>query len=148
MRISLRAVPEREPVLVRMFREVGGPHLWSLEAWSTYGSAPAKRHWVIQVDGEPAGLLTLLELPEGEAEVVTFGLIPDYQGQGLGGYALTLAVDLAWTTFDGISRVWLHTNNFDHPSALPNYQKRGFVIADRTVHVVTVPDDWGPPSSR
>jgi hypothetical protein len=24
--------------------------------------------------------------------------------------------------------VWLHTNSFDHPSALPNYLKRGFEV--------------------
>jgi hypothetical protein len=47
--------------------------------------------------------------------------VPDRQGQGLGGAALTLAVDLAWTAYaGGATRVWLHTNNFDHPSALPN----------------------------
>ena len=45
----------------------------------------------------------------------------------------TLAVGLAWTAFgDEVSRVWLHTNNFDHSSALPNYVKRGFTIASPT----------------
>ena len=29
-----------------------------------------------------------------------------------------------------MSRVWLHTNNFDHSSALPNYLKRGFTIVE------------------
>ena len=46
----------------------------------------------------------------------------------------TLAVGLAWTAFGGeVSRVWLHTNNFDHSSALPNYVKRGFTIASLLV---------------
>lgn len=49
----------------------------------------ASRNWVIEVDEEPVGLLTLLALPGGEVEIVTFGLIPSYQGQGLGGQALT-----------------------------------------------------------
>ena len=45
-----------------------------------------------------------------------------------------LAVGLAWTAFGGeVSRVWLHTNNFDHSSALPNYVKRGFTIASLLV---------------
>jgi hypothetical protein len=46
---------------------------------------------LIDVDAEPAGLLTLLTNPTGDVEVVTFGLVPDRQGQGLGGAALTLA---------------------------------------------------------
>jgi hypothetical protein len=66
-----------------------------------------------------------------------------------GGPALTLAVDLAWTAFGGeVYRVWLHTNNFDHSSALPNYLKRGFTIVEEVVLRVSVPDDWVPSSSR
>ena len=46
----------------------------------------------------------------------------------------TLAVGPPWTAFGGeVSRVWLHTNNFDHSSALPNYVKRGFTIASLLV---------------
>jgi hypothetical protein len=116
-----------------------------LESWTVYGSPPAKRHWVIQADEQPAGLLTLLALPSGEVEVVTFGLTPGYRGQGLGGYALTLAVDLAWTAYGYRPRVWLHTNNFDHPNALSNYERRGFVVVNREVLTVAVPDEWIPP---
>jgi hypothetical protein len=29
--------------------------------------------------------------------------------------------------------VWLHANNFDHPNALPNYLKRGFVVVEKVV---------------
>ena len=108
-------------VIVRIFHEVGDPHLWSAESRASYGSAPAVRHWLIYVEGESAGLLTLRAEPVGEIEVVSFGLVPDRQGHGFGGPALTLAVDLAWTVFGGeVSRVWLHTNDFDHSSALPN----------------------------
>ena len=47
-----------------------------------------------------------------------------------------------------MSRVWLHTNNFDHSSALPNYLKRGFTIVEEVVLPVSVPDNWVPLSSR
>ena len=103
---------------------------------------------MIDVDTEPAGLLTLFTNPTGDVEVVTFGLVPDRQGQGLGGAALTLAVDLAWTACaGGATRVWLHTNNFDHPSALPNYVKRGFTVVDNQVLSMEVPDGWHPPGA-
>jgi GNAT superfamily N-acetyltransferase len=145
-RLRLRTVSESDPVLERLFREVGAPHLWSWESWSTYGAPPAKRNWLIQVDEKPAGLLTLLALPEGDVEMVTFGLLPRYQGRGLGGQALTLATELAWSTYGPRpSRVWLHTNNFDHPHALLNYQARGFVVVDVDVRTVTVPDGWHSP---
>ena len=93
--------------------------MWSAQNWARCGSPPAKRHWLIDVDDEPAGLLTLLFEPDGGVEILSFGLVPGKQGRGLGGSALTTAVDLAWTTFgEQVSRVWLHTNNFDHPNAL------------------------------
>jgi GNAT superfamily N-acetyltransferase len=147
-RVILRAVDPDDCVLVRVFHEVGDPHLWSAESWATYGSAAATRHWLIYVDDEPAGLLTLLAEPDDEVEVVSFGLVPDRQGHGFGGPALTQAVDLAWTAFGGVSRVWLHTNNFDHPSALPNYLKRGFTVAEEVVLRVDVPDNWVVPTVR
>jgi hypothetical protein len=45
------------------FNEVGDPHLWSAESWASFGSVPAMGHWLIYVDGEPPGLLTLPGLP-------------------------------------------------------------------------------------
>jgi len=117
---------------VRIFHEVGDPQLWSGQNWARCGSPPAKRHWL--VDDEPAGLLALLFEPDGGVEILSFGLVPGKQGRGLGGSALTTAVDLAWTTFgEQVLRVWLHTNNFDHPDALPNYLKRGFVVVEKVV---------------
>lgn len=101
------------------------------------------------VDAEPAGLVTLLTDPSGDVEVGTFGLVPDRHGQGLGGAALTLAVELAWSAVPGGAlRVWLDTNNFDHPSALPNYLKRGFTVIKKEVLDVEVPDGWSPPGTE
>lgn len=142
-RLLAVATPDGDPTLAELFRTIGAAHLWSWDSWSSYGSAPAKRHWVFRVDQRPGGLLTLLAHPTRDVEIVTFGLTPAVQGQGLGGWALTLAIDLAWTAYGGgVSRVWLRTNNFDHPRALVNYQKRGFVVTGREVLTITVPDDW------
>jgi len=63
--------------------------------------------------------------PDGNVEITTFGLVPEFVGRGIGGYALTLAVRLAWR-LPGARRVWLHTSSKDHPNALPNYRARGF----------------------
>ena len=52
--------------------------------------------------------------------------MPEFIGQGLGKYFLQWAIDKAWSYQP--TRLWLHTDTLDHPAALPNYQKAGFVI--------------------
>ena len=37
-------------------------------------------------------------------------------------------------------RVWLHTRSLDHPSALPMYQRAGFVPYDQQIETVAVLD--------
>ena len=142
-RLRFREVDDGDPVLEPTYREVGAPHRWSVASWLRYGSAPARRHWLIEVDRRPAGVLTLLALPQGEVEIVSFGLLPAFHGRGLGAPALTGAVDLAWTAYGrSVRRVWLHTNSFDHPRALPNYVLRGFAVVETVERVVEVPDDF------
>lgn len=144
-RITFRATTADDPELPRLFSEVGGPHRWSLQRWNEGGPGADQRHWVIEVDSEPAGLLTLLGTGD-QVEIGTFGLVPARQGLGLGGFALTLAVRLAWTAYGDSGRVWLHTSTFDHPRALSNYLARGFVEVERVTVDVEVPDGWSPPA--
>src|SRR6185503_3277753 len=80
--------------------------------------------WMMR-DGEtPAGFFELVRWPDGSVEIGYFGLLPDFLGRGLGKHMLTAAVKEMWRM--GANRVWLHTCTLDHPSALPNYLKRGF----------------------
>ena len=81
---------------------------------------------VLLVDGVPAGFVELDRRVEGEIEITQFGLMREFIGQGLGKYFLHWSIDQAWTY--GPQRLWLHTCTLDHPNALPNYQKAGFVI--------------------
>ena len=76
------------------------------------------------VAGAPAGYFELRRDRTNGAEIVYFGLLPEFTGRGLGGHLLTSAAEAAWS--QGPERVWLHTNTMDHPSALPNYLRRGF----------------------
>src|SRR4051812_21493547 len=78
---------------------------------------------VLTADGVPAGFAELDRRVEGEIELVQFGLVPEFIGQGLGRYFLQWAIDRAWGY--GPRRLWLHTCNLDHPAALPNYLKAG-----------------------
>ncbi len=107
-------------------------------------SDPLLRHWLITVDGEPAGLTAIQAQPRGDVEIVSFGLVPDRVGRGYGGAALSRAVGLAWTQDPAddtpIRRVWLRTGSLDHPNALGNYQRRGFRIYRTEHRQKTIPD--------
>jgi GNAT superfamily N-acetyltransferase len=79
---------------------------------------------VLHVDGVPAGFAEL-DRRQGDAiELVQFGLMPEFIGQGLGRYFIAWTVDRAWS--HGPQRLWLHTCTEDHPAAIPNYLKAGF----------------------
>lgn len=89
----------------------------------------------------PAGPLGYAELDRrqsGEIELVYFGLFPEAIGQGLGKYLLNYVLHHAWAYSP--QRVWVHTCDLDHPAALPNYQKAGFVVYDEVVIDQPIPE--------
>lgn len=59
-----------------------------------------------------------------EIELKNFGLIVQAQGKGLGSWLLRTALHHEWKLQPG--RIWLHTDNWDHPSALRLYESAGF----------------------
>ncbi len=76
--------------------------------------------------GALVGWYELRRVPEDRSvEIAYFGLVPGAIGRGLGKHLLSCAVRDAWALQP--ARVWLHTCTLDHPAALPNYKKRGFV---------------------
>lgn len=126
-----RFSPEIRSVTLR----IGEPYNWPSQGWNDgqwrrYLDRPNLRHWVAEVDGAAAGLVSLDVDPSGNTEFDTFGLAPEHVGGGLGGHVLTMAVRLAWTLHP-TNRLWLHTSSHDHPAALPNYQRRGFRVFER-----------------
>ena len=96
---------------------------WSEEQWSDYVCRPELQTWVAYLSGTPAGYFEL-EKQNESVEIAYFGLLPQFIGQGIGGHLLTRAVEQAWQM--QARRVWVHTCTLDHPSALSNYQARGF----------------------
>src|SRR5205823_2903785 len=67
---------------------------------------------VLMADGVPAGFAELDRRIEGEIELVQFGLMPEFIGQGLGRYFLQWTIDKAWS-YDP-RRFWLHTRTKAH----------------------------------
>ena len=83
---------------------------------------------VLRVDGEPAGFGELDLRTEDQVQLMYFGLVPKFIGQGFGKFFLNWIVREAWSKAP--KRVWLHTCEMDHKAALPNYRKAGFVVFD------------------
>ena len=77
--------------------------------------------------GTPAGFFDINFSEPDSTEIKYFALLPGFIGQGLGSYMLNQAI-----RYGGQRQVplLLDTCTLDHPSALENYKKRGFVIYD------------------
>jgi len=84
--------------------------------------------YVLHVEGEPAGFGELDLRTEDQVQLMYFGLVPKFIGQGFGKHFLNWIVRKAWSKAP--KRVWLHTCEMDHKAALPNYLKAGFVVFD------------------
>lgn len=99
---------------------------WTDEEIRDHLARPEITLHVARRDGALAGWYELRRVPdERSVEIAYFGLAPGAIGQGLGKHLLSCAVRDAWALRPG--RVWLHTCTLDHPAALPNYKKRGFM---------------------
>jgi GNAT superfamily N-acetyltransferase len=86
---------------------------------------PLNELQVLEVDGSSAGFAEFDLRQPHEIELVQFGLMPDFIGQGIGTWFLQCTINKAWSYQP--KRFWLHTCTLDHPAALPTYKRAGFV---------------------
>jgi len=130
--LVLEPLARDSPLVVDIQAAIGAPYGWksasrTAEEWLVwFAEAPNRTFWLLSFEGEPAGMVSYDLHPGGEVEIETFGLLPEFIGKGLGGFALTLGIRQAWELAPSVNRVWLHTSTLDHPHALPNYHRRGF----------------------
>jgi ribosomal protein S18 acetylase RimI-like enzyme len=111
---------------------------WTYDQWLQYLHRPGQETWVIYLSGTPAGYFELQGEAGADVEVASFGLLPQFVGQRLGGHLLTEAIRRAWQK--GAARVWLHTSSLDHPSALANYRARGLRLFKEEISPKELPD--------
>ena len=127
-----------------LYASVGAPWIWygrlawSREKWLEYLDRPELETWVAYRRGTPAGYFEL-ERQDRDVEIVYFGLLPSFIGQGLGGPLLCAAIERAWQV-GGAVRVWVHTCDLDHPHALANYQARGMRIYNVDQKLEEIPE--------
>jgi ribosomal protein S18 acetylase RimI-like enzyme len=131
--VALVGITPPMPELNRFFYATAGASWywtdrlpWTYQQWLDYLDRPALETWMLTIAGVPAGYFELESQPEGNVEIVYFGLLPYFVGGGLGGHLLTAAIERGFAT--GARRVWVHTCTLDHPQALANYQARGMVL--------------------
>jgi ribosomal protein S18 acetylase RimI-like enzyme len=65
-----------------------------------------------------------------QVELVNFGVVPECRGRGLGPELLAAGLRAEWQA--GATRIFLHTDTWDHPAARALYAAAGFrVYAER-----------------
>ena len=107
------------------YAEVGRHHNWtdhagrSAAGWRAW--AEGVETWVATAGAKRAGYYELRR-DGASVELAYFGVLPAFQGRGLGGFLLTHALRRG---LELAPRVWLHTNTQDGAAALPNYRARG-----------------------
>lgn len=112
-----------------MYRGVGEQLAWRdrlLMPREELMAALSRAHvYILYVDDSPAGYVELDE--QGPSiEIAYFGLLPQYQGLGLGKHLLSYGIKTAWQMKP--ERVYVHTCNLDGEHAMSNYLKRGFKV--------------------
>ncbi|WP_020575972.1 GNAT family N-acetyltransferase [Actinopolymorpha alba] len=142
---QLRAAPEvpelvldevsasAAPTICRLYNEIwedSGRSGWSPERWAGELSPPHIRTWIAKIGEQPVGFAEIGWQGNGHVAIVVIGVIPSFQGRGIGGDFLSRLTRLAWKTpsSEGRSttRVWLWTVPDEHPHTIPNYLSRGF----------------------
>lgn len=94
---------------------------------------------VLYADGAPAGFFELDYSPGPSAELVYFGLMPEWTGRRIGPWLLAAAMSQAFSR--GVKKVSVNTCTLDHPKALQLYQRLGFAPLRRETRRLRVPPD-------
>ncbi len=130
-----------------LYDTVGAPYLWWLrrtvpdvELAALLASPGVSLH-VLYRDEQPIGFFELDARAFTTVNLSYFGLMPEAVGQGLGTALLKAALQTAWSYRP--RAVTVNTCNADHPRALPNYLRAGFVVVRAAREVWDVPNRLG-----
>jgi GNAT superfamily N-acetyltransferase len=133
-----------------LHRRVGEEWLWFSRARMNDAElaavihAPGVEVYTLVVDGRDVEL----DFREaGQCELVYFGVTAKLIGSGAARFMMNRGLEIAWSR--DLSRVWVHTCTFDHPSAVAFYQRSGFRPFRRQIEVADDPrlDGTLPPTA-
>ena len=136
--------PVDRDVYRSLFRAIGEPWLWQgrlivddVRLGAILDAPTTEIHVATRRDGVGVGLLEIDFAVPHTAELAYFGLVPGMTGNGHGRWLMAHALRLAWQP--GITRVWVHTCDLDHPAALSFYIASGFVPFAREIEIIADP---------
>lgn len=118
---------------MRLWRSVGDPLDWDGRLIVPQADveavlrSPSAEIFIVRLQGNAVGLCEFNQRESLGSEIVYFGLSPAFQGRRLGPYLLDVALRQHWKS-NTPRRVWLHTDTWDDPRALPLYQRAGFRV--------------------
>ena len=118
-----------------LYDAVGSGHVWvdrkrlSDQELLNEIRGPNVEIWVLYVGGAPAGYFEVDARGSEVVELKYFGLVPEFQGRGLGKWLMAEAIKACWAREP--RKVTVNTCTLDGPAALPLYQKMGFVPVGR-----------------
>ena len=92
---------------------------------------------VLYANGAPAGYFELNLAGGKTADLIYFGLMPDWTGRKIGPWFLGCAVVEAFSA--GAERLTINTCTLDHPGALRLYQRIGFQPVRRETESLSIP---------
>ena len=127
---------------LKLYNEVGSTWGWtgrllkSKAELNAILKAENDEVWLFKVENEVAGFFELVRSKE-ETELVYLGLKPGWIGKGLGQKLIQAAIAKAGQNGE---KIWLHTCERDHKSALKAYQKAGFKIEKELISMEYYPE--------
>ena len=115
-----------------LYRRIGEPFRWDQRLRMPRADlirlleSERSATYVLRDNGGQALGLCEFERCSPHIELKNFGLIPAAHGKGLGSWLLRTALHSEWKLQP--ARIWLHTDNWDHPAAMHVYESAGFRI--------------------
>lgn len=116
---------------LHLYDSVGAEYEWTdwrrrpPEELAAFVGDPDVAIYTLMLKGWSAGFFMLDWRVPGECDLAYFGLTPEAQGKGLGGWLLRTAILTGWGR-RGVARMTVNTCTLDHPRALSMYQRAGF----------------------
>ena len=107
---------------------------WRAGQWHNQLAVPGLEFYAVYSDNEPAGCCEILRAPRlmtasgGVARITSFGLLPEFVGEGLGSVLMTRMVEKAFAT--GARRLTMSAARELPPAMLRICRSQGFRILE------------------
>lgn len=117
---------------MELYRRIGEPLRWDqrlrMPRAELLRLLVSERSAIYVLRDDAGRALGFCEFERGvaDSELKNFGLLPMARGNGLGSWLLRTALHCEWESRPG--RIWLHTDNWDHPAAIHVYESAGFRV--------------------